>query len=298
MIPKAGRPVNSDVDELQGRDYHVAMTDADYSRSTPGRQRLDLLLVELGLAETREKARALIMAGAVLVGDEPATKAGKEVLVGSDVRLRSQLAYVSRGGLKLEAALDAFAIAADGVVAVDVGASTGGFTDCLLQRGAAQVVGIDVGYGQFAWKLRQDPRVTVLERTNVRYMTGLPDGMLADLAVVDVSFIGLELVLPPVASFLIDGGSAVVLIKPQFEAGRGQVGKGGVVRDPAVHDAVLRRVLGWAGQQGWLVRGLIASPITGPKGNVEFLAWLVKSPSSQPPDLDALIAAALPAPEN
>lgn len=288
-------PVNSDVDEPRGRAYDGGMT---YTRSKPGRQRLDLLLVELGLAETREKARALIMAGSVLVNDEPATKPGKEVPLDSDIRLRGELPYVSRGGLKLEAALDVFAIHTDGVNAVDVGASTGGFTDCLLQRGAASVVAIDVGYGQFAWKLRQDSRVTVLERTNVRYMTGLPDGRLADLAVVDVSFIGLELVLPPVASFLDEGGSAVVLIKPQFEAGREQVGKGGVVRDPAVHDAVLRRVLTWAEQQGWQVRGLIASPVIGPKGNVEFLAWLARSAQAQPADLDALIAAALPAAEN
>lgn len=295
MIPKAWRLVNSDVDEPTGRVYDGDMT---HNHSKVGRQRLDVLLVDLGLAETREKARALIMAGAVLVGDEPATKPGKEVPADSVVRLRSELPYVSRGGLKLEAALDAFAIHTDGVRAVDVGASTGGFTDCLLQRGAAQVVAIDVGYGQFAWKLRQDPRVTVLERTNVRYLTELPDGRLADLAVVDVSFIGLELVLPPVASFLVEGGSALVLIKPQFEAGRGQVGKGGVVRDPAVHAAVLKRVLSWAEDHGWQVRGLIVSPVTGPKGNVEFLAWLVAAASVQPADLDALIAAVLPAPEN
>lgn len=288
-------PVNSDVDEPRGRDYHGDMTS---TRTKPGRQRLDLLLVDSGLAETREKARALIMAGSVLVNDEPATKPGKEVPVDSNVRLRNELPYVSRGGLKLEAALDAFMIHTDRVSAVDVGASTGGFTDCLLQRGAARVVAIDVGYGQFAWKLRQDPRVTVLERTNVRFMTGLPDGRLADLAVVDVSFIGLELVLPPVASFLVESGSAVVLIKPQFEAGREQVGKGGVVRDPLVHAAVLRRILRWAEQQGWQVSGLITSPVIGPKGNVEFLAWLVKSSEAQPTDLDALITAALPAAEN
>lgn len=265
--------------------------------SKPGRQRLDVLLVERGLAETREKARSLIMAGAVLVGGEPATKSGKEVPVDSDVRLRSELPYVSRGGLKLEAALEAFAIDVSGLCAVDVGASTGGFTDCLLQRGAAQVIAIDVGYGQFAWKLRQDPRVTVLERTNVRYLTGLPDGRLADLAVVDVSFIGLELVLPPVASFLVDGATALVLIKPQFEAGRDQVGKGGVVRDPAVHQSVLKRVLLWAENHGWQVRGLIASPVIGPKGNVEFLARLIRTEAAHAADLDHLIGNALPAVE-
>lgn len=265
------------------------------ARSKPSRQRLDLLLVERGLVETREKARALIMAGSVLVDGEPATKPGREASRDCDLRLRAELPYVSRGGLKLEAALAAFpAVQPDGVLAVDVGASTGGFTDCLLQRGAARVVAIDVGYGQLAWKLRQDPRVTVLERTNVRTMTELPGGQKAALAVIDVSFIGLELVLPPVANFLSADGSAIALIKPQFEAGREQVGKGGVVRDPLVHAAVLRRVLGWAEEHGWSARGLIASPVLGPKGNVEFLAWLAKGEAAEPADIEALIAATLP----
>ncbi len=253
------------------------------------RQRLDTLLVDLGLAESREKARALIMAGSVLVDDTPAVKPGQPVPAGSQVRVKETLRYASRGGLKLEAALDAFAVDPAGLTAVDVGASTGGFSDCLLQRGAAHVYAIDVGYGQLAWKLRQDSRVTSLERSNVRTLQSLPGGALADLAVVDVSFIGLDLVLPAVARFLRPAGQAIVLIKPQFEAGKGLVGKGGVVRDPALHREVLRRVLGWASSHGWAVAGLIRSPITGPKGNVEFLALLRQSDHPPIPDLDGLI---------
>lgn len=264
---------------------------------TPQKQRLDVLLVDCGLVESREKARALIMAGDVLVGDTVADKPGRLVAVDAAVRLRERatMPYVSRGGLKLEAALDAFGLDPTDMVAVDVGASTGGFTDCLLQRGAAQVFAIDVGYGQLAWKLRQDPRVTSIERTNVRNLRSLPDGVLADLAVIDVSFIGLELVLPAVARLLRPAGSALTLIKPQFEAGRGQVGKGGVVKDPAVHRQVLLRVLGWAGGNGWRVLGLIRSPITGPKGNVEFLCWLARGRSDEAVAVDGLVDAALSA---
>lgn len=260
------------------------------------RQRLDVALVELGLAESREKARALIMAGDVLVDGVPLTKPGVLAPAGSHVRVRAELPYVSRGGLKLAAALDAFGVDPAGLAAADVGASTGGFTDCLLQRSAAHVYAIDVGYGQLAWKLRQDQRVTVLERTNVRALQALPDGALVDLAVVDVSFIGLDLVLPAVARWLRAEGQAIVLIKPQFEAGKGRVGKGGVVRDPALHREVLLRVLHWAAGQGWAVAGLIRSPITGPKGNVEFLAWLRRPPDGPGPDLPALVDAVL-APE-
>ncbi len=253
------------------------------------RQRLDIRLVELGLAETREKARALIMAGSVLVDDVPAVKPGQPVPAGSQVRLRETLRYVSRGGLKLEAALDAFQVDPAGLAAADVGASTGGFTDCLLQRGAAHVYAIDVGYGQLAWQLRQDARVTLLERTNVRTMQGLPGGALVDLAVVDVSFIGLDLVLPAVARFLRPDGQAIVLIKPQFEAGKGRVGKGGVVRDPVVHRDVLARVLDWAAAHGWEAVGLVRSPITGPKGNVEFLALLRRAEAGSAERLADLI---------
>ncbi|HSN76155.1 MAG TPA: TlyA family RNA methyltransferase [Anaerolineae bacterium] len=260
---------------------------------TSQKQRLDILLVELGLAESREKARALIMAGSVLVNDAPAVKSGMRAPAGSRVRVKDSLRYVSRGGLKLEAALDAFAVDPAGLVVADIGASTGGFSDCLLQRGAVQIYAIDVGYGQLAWKLRQDSRVTSLERTNVRSMPGLPGGVQVDLAVVDVSFIGLDLVLPAVARLLRPDGQAIVLIKPQFEAGKARVGKGGVVRDPAVHRDVLARVLAWAGGHGWAVTGLIRSPITGPKGNVEFLALLRRADGASLVHLPALIEAAL-----
>ena len=254
-----------------------------------GRQRLDSLLVERGLVESREKARALIMAGAVLVDGEPLTKPGHAVAIDACLRLREELPYVSRGGLKLAAALDAFAVDPMGMLAVDVGASTGGFTDCLLQRGAAHVIAIDVGYGQLAWKLRQDSRVTTVERTNVRTLHALPGNTLADLAVIDVSFIGLELVLPVVARFLRPGGQVIALIKPQFEAGRAQVGKGGVVKDAAVHRRVLERVLGWAASNGWSFQGLIRSPITGPKGNIEFLCHLVRNDLGVSSELDEII---------
>jgi len=266
----------------------------------PQKQRLDTLLVDLGLAESREKARALIMAGSVLVDELPATKPGQTAPAGSQVRLRAELPYVSRGGLKLAAGLDAFALDPAGLTVADVGASTGGFSDCLLQRGAARVYAIDVGYGQLAWKLRQDDRVVSLERTNVRTMQALPDGSLVDLAVIDVSFIGLDLVLPAVARLLRGDGRAIVLIKPQFEAGKALVGKGGVVRDPAVHRAVLLRVLSWAAAHGWAVAGLIRSPITGPKGNVEFLALLQRGVDLATPALpdliDAVLASDPPAP--
>jgi 23S rRNA (cytidine1920-2'-O)/16S rRNA (cytidine1409-2'-O)-methyltransferase len=257
------------------------------------KQRLDTLLVELGLADSREKARALIMAGSVLLDDQPATKPGQMAPAGSHVRVKDPLPYVSRGGLKLEAALDAFAVDPAGLVVADVGASTGGFSDCLLQRGAAHVYAIDVGYGQLAWQLRQDSRVTSLERTNVRNLSGLPGSVQADLAVVDVSFIGLDLVLPAVARILRADGQAIVLIKPQFEAGKAHVGKGGVVRDPETHRSVLARVLAWAVAHGWTVAGLIRSPITGPKGNVEFLALLRRNAAGSSSDLADLIDNAL-----
>lgn len=238
------------------------------------KQRLDTLLVMRGLAESREKARGLIMAGDVLVDGAPANKPGRLVSSKAHLRVREALPYASRGGIKLAAALDAFGVDPSGLIAVDVGASTGGFTDCLLQRGADHVYAIDVGYGQMAWRLRNDSRVTLLERTNARYLEALPDGALVDLAVVDVSFISLRLVLPAVARFLRPTGQVIALIKPQFEAGRRQVGKNGVVRDPAIHRQVLEDVLGWAATHGWCGEGLIPSPITGPKGNVEFLCLL------------------------
>ena len=237
------------------------------------KQRLDLLLVEQGLAESRQRAQRLIMAGEVSVDERIVDKPGIRVPVAAQVTVKSGLPYVSRGGFKLAAALDAFELDVRGWIGVDVGASTGGFTDCLLQRGAGRVYAIDVGYGQLAWKLQQDPRVVVMDRTNARHVEHLPEA--ADLATIDVSFISLRLIIPAVTGWLRPGGSIVALIKPQFEAGREQVGKGGVVRDPRVHRAVLEDLANWAQSQGLGLTGLIRSPITGPKGNVEFLAhWL------------------------
>jgi len=253
---------------------------------------LDVLLVERGLAESRSRAQQLIRAGQVLVGDRVHDKPGMQVPVDAAIRIRERLPYVSRGGLKLAAALDAFAMDITGVVAADVGASTGGFTDCLLQRGAAKVYAIDVGYGQLAWSLRQDERVVVMERTNVRYLDELPEPV--DLATIDVSFISLRLVLPKVVGWLKPAGHIIPLIKPQFEAGRENVGRGGIVRDADVHRRVLHEILSFAEGTGLRVRGLIPSPITGAEGNVEFLAWLVSDTTVPSIDLLSAIENAIP----
>lgn len=239
---------------------------------TVGRKRVDILLVERGLAETRERAQALILAGEVLLGDRAVPKPGVLVDEAAVLQVRQPLPYVSRGGEKLAAALDCFGLQVGGLTGLDVGASTGGFTDCLLQRGARQVYAVDVGYGQLDWRLRQDPRVVVLEKTNIRYLESLPEPV--DFAVVDVSFISLILVLPAVRRLLRPGGWVVALIKPQFEAGRQQVSRGGVVRDPAVHREVLERLCGWAAANGWTLGGLCPSPLLGPAGNREFFALL------------------------
>jgi len=251
------------------------------------RERLDARLVREGHFASREAARRAVMAGLVRVGGSPQIKPG--TLVAGDAPLevaRPQVEYVSRGGLKLAHALEAWPIAVADRIALDVGASTGGFTDVLLRRGAARVYAIDVGYGQLAWILRQDPRVTVRERTNIRYLSpgDLYEGEApARLAAVDVSFIGLAKVLPAVRRLVLDRAApgeradVVVLVKPQFEAGREHVGKKGVVRDPAVHEAVLRQVTAAAREQGFEVAGRERSPITGPEGNVEFLLWLTTS---------------------
>ena len=238
------------------------------------KQRLDLLLVERGLIESRELARRQIMAGEVLVDERVVDKPGRPVPVDATVRVKSLPPYVSRGGGKLAAALAAFALDVTGLAAVDVGASTGGFTDCLLQHGAAHVYAVDVGYGQLAWSLRQDARVTVLERTNVRYLDALPGGTTVDLAVIDASFISLSLVLPATLRLLRPNAQIVALIKPQFEAGREQVGKGGVVRDAKVHRRVLDETVALARSLALDVGGLVVSPVVGPAGNVEFLIWL------------------------
>lgn len=234
--------------------------------------RLDALLVARGLAETRTQAQRLILAGEVFIGDAMADKPGQPVAADAPVRLQAAPRYVSRGGLKLEAALDAFRIDPTGWVCADIGASTGGFTDCLLQRGAARVYAVDVGYGQLAWSLRTDRRVVVLERINIRHLQALPEP--AMLATIDVSFIGLGLVLPRVAALLMPEGQIVALIKPQFEVGKGQVGKGGVVRDSQLHRRAVEKVLAEAAALDLAPAGLIRSPLTGPAGNIEFLAWL------------------------
>ena len=237
--------------------------------------RLDQRVYDLGLAQSREKAKALIMAGSVYVNGEKQTKPGAPVTDQADVQVRGdRLAYVSRGGLKLEKALDEFSIDPAGYVCVDCGASTGGFTDCLLQRGARHVYAVDVGYGQLAWSLRTDERVTVMERTNARNLAPemFPEAM--DLAVMDMSFISLRLVLPAVKTLLVPGGQVVCLVKPQFEAGREKVGKKGVVRDPQVHRQVLEDTLAAARDMGFSLRGLTYSPVRGPEGNIEYLAWL------------------------
>ena len=248
--------------------------------------RLDVLVHRRGLAESREKAKRLILAGQVLVNGQVIDKVAAQVPEDAELKVRQGLPFVSRGGVKLAAALDAFHINPAGWIVADVGASTGGFTDCLLQRGAAKVYAIDVGYGQLAWKLRQDPRVVVMERTNARYLEKLPE--LVDLVTIDVSFISLRLILPKVPKWLVPRGQVIALIKPQFEAGRSQVGKGGVVRDIAVHRQVLRGILTWALDRGWRLHGLIRSPIKGPKGNVEFLAWLSLGQDLPELDLEAV----------
>ena len=247
-------------------------------RSKIEKQRLDLLLVQQGLAATREQARRLIMAGEVSVDGQMQDKPGFAAPIIATLAVRAPLPYVSRGGLKLAAALDDFALDVTGLTAVDVGASTGGFTDCLLQRGAARVFAIDVGYGQLAWKLQSDARVVVLDRTNVRHLAQLPGGVLADLAVIDASFISLGLVLPPTLRLLQPAGEVVALIKPQFEAGKGEVGKGGVVRDPRTHRRVLAETAAIAQGLALQVAGLTVSPAPGPAGNVEFLIWLRAGP--------------------
>lgn len=239
--------------------------------------RIDKLLVDKGLAPSREKAQALIMAGCVLVNEIPAAKPGQLVNETAKIRVTgNDHPYVGRGGVKLEHALREFKINAAGKVCVDVGASTGGFTDCLLQHGAAKVFAVDVGYGQLDWKIRTNPKVVVMERTNIRNVCSLAKHELAELAVVDVSFISLEKVFPHVDGLLEAGGTVVALIKPQFEAGKGRVGKGGIVRDDGLRREVVEKVCAAAAKIGWEKKGVTTSPITGADGNVEFLAWFVK----------------------
>ncbi|MDK9718454.1 MAG: TlyA family RNA methyltransferase [Trichlorobacter sp.] len=239
------------------------------------KQRLDKLMVEKGLAPSREKAQALIMAGQVVVGDHAAQKAGQQVTPEVEIRIKGEvMPYVSRGGLKLAQGLDTFGIETADRIAIDVGASTGGFTDCLLQRGASRVYAVDVGYGQLAWKLREDPRVVVMEKTNIRHLQPEQFNPLPNLAVIDASFISLNLVLPPTLALLTRPAEVVALVKPQFEVGKGAVGKGGIVRDPKLHEEVLASMERLAAELGAELLGICDSPITGADGNHEFLMGL------------------------
>lgn len=241
------------------------------------KERIDKLLVDRGLVASRERARALILAGAVLVDEQVVDKAGAQIARDAEIRLKGEdIPFVSRGGLKLAKGLDAFALNVRERIAIDVGASTGGFTDCLLQRGTRKVYAVDVGYGQLAWSLRTDPRVINLERTNIRNLRRADLAEQPDLAVIDASFISLAIVLPATLSLLTSDAIIVALIKPQFEVGKGAVGKGGVVRDANQHDQVVVKIRTLAEQLGCQVLGVTESPILGPKGNKEFLICLQK----------------------
>jgi 23S rRNA (cytidine1920-2'-O)/16S rRNA (cytidine1409-2'-O)-methyltransferase len=243
------------------------------------RRRIDVLLADRGLFPSREQARAAVLAGEVRVDGEVVRKAGHAVADDAEIQVAEKPRYVSRGGEKLAGALSEFGISAEGRRAIDVGASTGGFTDCLLQGGAVSVVALDVGYGQLAWSLRTDERVTVVERTNIRSADPAMLGAPFDIVVCDVSFISLRTVMPYLAQLLSDRGDLLALVKPQFEAGKARVGKRGVVRDPAVHEDVLRQAWQAAEDQGLVVRGLGFSPITGPEGNIEFWIWAARTGS-------------------
>jgi 23S rRNA (cytidine1920-2'-O)/16S rRNA (cytidine1409-2'-O)-methyltransferase len=234
--------------------------------------RLDVLLHQRGLIESREKARAVIMAGEVTVNGVLIDKPGTKIKESDDIVLKSKPRYVSRGGEKLEGALRDFAYDPTGRICADVGASTGGFTDCLLQHGAQKVYAIDVGYGILDHRIRTDPRVVVIERTNARYLHQLPEPV--NLVVIDASFISLKLLLPTIKNWLAPQADLIMLIKPQFEAGKKDVGKGGVVKNPDVHERVVRNVLDFATSLGFIQRGLTTSPIKGPAGNIEFLGWV------------------------
>lgn len=249
-------------------------------------ERLDKLLVERGLVQSRERAKAIILAGIVVVDDRVVDKVGTLVEPNSRVRVKGRAhSYVSRGGPKLEGALQAFQVDPLGKVAMDIGASTGGFTDCLLQKGARKVYAVDVGYGQLAWRLRQDPRVVNLERRNIRSLKPEEIGEQVDLAVIDTSFISVEKFLPNVLRMVREGGWIVALLKPQFEVGKGEVGKGGVVRDKRKHQQVLDRVSRFSESIGLKVRGTMESPLLGPKGNREFFVYLEKVPRPSPAPL-------------
>lgn len=257
------------------------------------KKRLDVLLFEKGMVPSRERAKAIIMSGIVYVNNQKADKAGMSIPEDAEIEIRGKTnSFVSRGGLKIEKALNYFQIDPKALCVMDIGASTGGFTDCLLTRGARKVYSIDVGYGQLAWKLRQDPRVVCMERTNIRYVTPEQLDDVPDFAVIDVSFISLKLVLPVVANLLQEHGRIACLIKPQFEAGKGKVGKKGVVRDPEIHLEVLQSFIENAHEAGFHVYSLTFSPIKGPEGNIEFLGYLGKDGEDAELDPAALVAEA------
>ena len=260
------------------------------------KERLDVRLVKRGLAPSREKAKTMIMEGNVFVENQREDKAGATFDTEAEITVKGNtLKYVSRGGLKLEKAMTHFGITLEGKVCMDIGASTGGFTDCMLQNGAVKVYSVDVGYGQFAWKLRQDPRVVCMEKTNIRYVTPADIDDVLDFASVDVSFISLTKVLIPARELLRDGGEMVCLIKPQFEAGREKVGKKGVVRDKAVHEEVVERIIEFASQNGFFVKNLEYSPIKGPEGNIEYLVYIRKDETGgvdAAVDIEAVVDAA------
>ncbi|MBS3957631.1 MAG: TlyA family RNA methyltransferase [Clostridiales bacterium] len=256
------------------------------------RRRVDTLLAERGIFASRERARAAVMAGEVRVDGQLVTKAGERVDPDAPIEVTSAPRFVSRGGEKLVGALEVFGIDVTGVRAVDVGASTGGFTDCLLQRGASTVAAVDVGYGQLAWSLRTDSRVTVFERTNIRSVDAAAIGAPFDLAVVDVSFIGLPKVMPHVVGLLGDRGQLLALVKPQFDAGKGRVGKRGVVRDPSIHAEVLEAATQAARREGLVVRGLTWSPLKGPNGNIEFWLWAGRDGEPATADIAAIVSSA------
>ncbi|MGL4874795.1 MAG: TlyA family RNA methyltransferase [Clostridium sp.] len=246
------------------------------------KERLDIILVERGMIESREKAKTSIMAGLVFVDGQRIDKAGMKVSVDSDIEFKGQkLKYVSRGGLKLEKALKNFPLTLDGKVCMDIGASTGGFTDCMLQNGASKVFAVDVGYGQFAWKLRTDDRVVCMERTNIRYVTTEDIGEKLDFASIDVSFISLKTIMPATLDLLKEDGEVVALIKPQFEAGRGKVGKKGVVREESTHIEVVEGIINFLKEKDVNILGLGYSPIKGPEGNIEYLVYFTKDKEKQ-----------------
>ena len=246
---------------------------------SPKKQRLDRVLVERGVARSRQRARSMIMAGKILVNNRPVDKSGFFVSINDRIELKGKdIPYVSRGGLKLEAALHSLGLLLEDCICLDVGASTGGFTDCLLQHGAERVYAVDVGYGQLAWKLRQDPRVVVIERSNIRHLPVEAVREPVDLVTIDVSFISLKIVVPAVIAFLKKDAQILALIKPQFEVGKDKVGKGGVVRDAALHTAVIENLSAFFAEKGFSCDKVLPSPILGPKGNREFFIVLRYEP--------------------